>query len=309
MAPTTSPVTTVPLPALAGPSAWPGIALALAGAIAFSGKAIIVKLAYRHGVDPVVLLMYRMLFALPLFMLLAWWGGRGRAPLTWRDRGMAAALGFSGFYLASYLDFLGLQYISASLERLILYLTPTIVLLMGWLRHGRRATRPQLLAMAVSYAGVGLVFGHELGLDRPQVALGAALVLLSTISYAVYLSFIGEVVPRIGALRLTGQASTVACVLCIGQFLLLRPLAAAAVPEPVLWLSLLNAVACTVTPVLLMMMAIERLGSALTSQIGMVGPVSTILLGVLLLGEPFTAWTAAGTAGVLAGVGLLARWR
>jgi drug/metabolite transporter (DMT)-like permease len=308
--PPTSPVTTVPLPGLAaGSSAWPGLALALAGAIAFSGKAIIVKLAYRHGVDAVVLLMYRMLFAMPLFMLLAWWGGLGRAPMTWRDRGMAAALGFSGFYLASYLDFLGLQYISASLERLILYLTPTIVLLLGWMRHGRRATRAQLLAMAVSYAGVGLVFGHELGLDRPQVALGAFLVLLSTISYAVYLAFIGEVVPRIGALRLTGQASTVACVLCIGQFLLLRPLSAAAVPEPVLWLSLLNAVACTVTPVLLMMMAIERLGAALTSQIGMVGPVSTILLGVLLLGEPFTAWTAAGTLGVLAGVGLLARWR
>jgi drug/metabolite transporter (DMT)-like permease len=306
----TSPVTTVALPAgAAGSSAWPGIALALAGAIAFSGKAIIVKLAYRHGVDPVVLLMYRMLFAMPLFMLLAWWGGRGRPPMTWRDRGMAAALGFMGFYLASYLDFLGLQYISASLERLILYLTPTIVLLMGWLRHGRRATRGQLVAMAVSYVGVGLVFGHELGLDRPQVALGALLVLLSTISYAVYLSFIGEVVPRIGALRLTGQASSVACVLCIGQFLLLRPLSAAVVPEPVLWLSLLNAVACTVTPVLLMMMAIERLGASLTSQFGMVGPVSTILLGVLLLGEPFTAWTATGTLAVLAGVALLARWR
>lgn len=307
--PSTSRVTAVPLPGLAGPSGWPGIALALAGAIAFSGKAIIVKLAYRHGVDPVVLLMYRMLLALPLFMLMAWWAGRGRPPLTWRDRGTVAALGFSGFYLASYLDFLGLQYISASLERLILYLTPTIVLLIGWFRHGRRVTRPQLLAMAVSYAGVGLVFGHELGLDRPQVALGAFLVLLSTISYSLYLAFIGEVVPRIGALRLTGQASTVACALCIGQFLLLRPLSAAAVPEPVLWLSALNAVACTVTPVLLMMMAIERLGASLASQIGMVGPVSTILLGVLLLGEPFTAWTAAGTLGVLAGVGLLARWR
>ena len=307
--PSASRVTTVPLPGLAPSPAWPGLLLALAGAIAFSGKAIIVKLAYRHGVDAVVLLMYRMLLAMPLFMLMAWWAGRGRPPLTWHDRGIVAALGFSGFYLASYLDFLGLQYISASLERLILYLTPTFVLLVGWFRHGKRATRPQMLAMLVSYAGVGLVFGHELGLERPQVALGGFLVLLSTISYSLYLAFIGEVVPRIGALRLTGQASTVACVLCIGQFLLLRPLSAAVVPEPVLWLSALNAVACTVTPVLLMMMAIERLGSTLTSQIGMVGPVSTILLGVLLLGEPFTVWTAAGTVGVLLGVGLLARWR
>jgi drug/metabolite transporter (DMT)-like permease len=305
-----APSVSVPgVPQLAGRAAWPGLALALAGAIAFSGKAIIVKLAYRHGVDAVVLLMYRMLFALPLFMLLAWWAGRGRPPLSWRERASVAGLGFSGYYLASYLDFLGLQYISASLERLILYLTPTVVLLVNWRRHGRRASRAQWVALGLSYAGVGLVFGHELGLDRPQVALGAALVLMSTLSYALYLVFSAEVVQRIGALRLTGQASTVACVLCIGQFLLLRPLAAAQVAEPVLWLSLLNAVACTVTPVVLVMLAIERLGSTLTSQVGMVGPVSTILMGVVLLGEPFTPWIAAGTVCVLGGVALLARWR
>jgi len=288
---------------------WPGLPMALAGAIAFSGKAIIVKLAYRHGVDAVVLLMYRMLFALPLFMLLAWWAGRGRPALTARDLLTVAGLGFCGYYLASYLDFMGLQFISASLERLILYLTPTIVLLIGWLRHGRRASGRQMLAMAISYAGVLLVFGHELALQRPNVGIGATLVLGSTISYAFYLVFSGEVVQRLGAARLTGLASTVACVLCIGQFLLLRPLDQALVPAPVLWLSLLNAVLCTVAPVLLVMLAIERLGSALTSQIGMVGPISTILMGTVLLGEAFTPWIAAGTAGVLVGVWLLARWR
>lgn len=283
--------------------------MALAGAIAFSGKAIIVKLAYRHGVDAVVLLMYRMLFALPLFMLLAWWAGRGKPALTRRDWMAVAGLGFSGYYLASYLDFVGLQFISASLERLILYLTPTIVLVIGWLRHGKRASGRQMLAMAVSYVGVLLVFGHELALQRPHVAIGAALVLGSTISYALYLVFSGEVVQRLGAGRLTGLASTVACALCIGQFLLLRPVADALVPAPVIGLSVLNAVACTFTPVLLVMLAIERLGSALTSQIGMVGPVSTILMGVVILGEAFTPWVAAGTAGVLIGVWLLARWR
>ncbi|NRF67948.1 DMT family transporter [Aquincola sp. S2] len=299
----------LPAGAAAPVQLWPGLALALGGTIAFSGKAIIVKLAYRHGVDAVVLLMYRMLFALPLFMLIAWWAGRGRPPLSWRDRGVVAGLGFSGYYLASYLDFEGLQYISASLERLILYLTPTFVLVIGWWRHGRRISVRQGLAMLVSYLGVGLVFGHELGLDRPQVALGAALVLGSVLSYALYLVFSGEVVQRLGALRLTGQASTIACGLCIAQFLLLRPLSDALVPAPVLGLSLLNALACTVTPVLLTMLAIERLGPALVSQAGMVGPLSTILMGVLILGEPFTSWTAAGTLGVLAGVWLLARWR
>lgn len=304
-----SPASTLALPGAAAIPVWPGITMALAGAIAFSGKAIIVKLAYRHGVDAVVLLMYRMLFALPLFVLMAWWAGRGRPALAWRERAMVFGLGFSGYYLASFLDFAGLQYISASLERLILYLTPTVVLLIGWWRHGRRVTAKQALATAVSYAGVLLVFGHELGLDRPGITLGAALVLASTVSYALYLAFSGEVVQRIGALRLTGQASTVACVLCIGQFLLLRPLAAAQVAEPVLWLSLLNAAACTVLPVMLVMLAIERLGSALTSQLGMVGPISTILMGVVLLGEPFTPWIAAGTLCVLAGVWLLTRWR
>jgi drug/metabolite transporter (DMT)-like permease len=283
--------------------------MAAAGAIAFSGKAIIVKLAYRHGVDAMVLLMYRMLFALPLFLALGWWAGRGRPALARRDWGAVLGLGFCGYYLASYLDFIGLQYISASLERLILYLTPTAVLLIGWLRHGRRVSGPQALAMAVSYAGVGLVFGHELALDRPQVPLGASLVLASTLSYAVYLAYSGEVVQRLGAARLTGLATSVACGLCIAQFLLLRPLADAVVPPPVLGLSVLNAVACTAAPVLMVMMAIERLGSALTSQIGMIGPISTILMGVWLLGEPFTGWTAAGTLCVLAGVTLLARWR
>lgn len=288
---------------------WPGLPMALAGAVAFSGKAIIVKLAYRHGVDAVVVLMYRMLFALPLFVLLAWWAGRGRPPLDRRDTWAVLGLGFSGYYLSSFLDFIGLQYISASLERLILYLTPTVVLLIGWARHGRGITLRQGVAMGVAYAGVLLVFGRELALDRDGVAIGATMVMLSTLSYALYLVFSGEVVQRLGAARLTGLASTVACLLCIAQFLLLRPLEAALVPAPVITLSVLNAVLCTFAPILLVMLAIERLGSALTSQIGMIGPVSTIAMGALLLDEPFTAWIAAGTACVLAGVWLLARWR
>ncbi|MEN9631096.1 MAG: hypothetical protein RJA10_4324, partial [Pseudomonadota bacterium] len=128
-----------------------GLALALCGAMLFSAKAIIVKLAYRHGVDAVTLIMYRMLFSLPLFLALAWWAGRGRPPLTARDWRVVVGLGFCGYYLASMLDFLGLQYVSASLERLILYLNPTLVLLLSVLLHGQRATARQLTALAVSY--------------------------------------------------------------------------------------------------------------------------------------------------------------
>src|SRR3977135_1624327 len=108
-----------------------GVLLATLGSIAFSGKAIIVKLAYRYGVDAVTLIMYRMLFAMPMFVVLSWWAGRGKPPLTRRDIVTILGLGFSGYYLASFLDFAGLAYITASLERLILYLNPTIVLLLG----------------------------------------------------------------------------------------------------------------------------------------------------------------------------------
>jgi len=279
-----------------------GLLYALAGAVAFSGKAIIVKLAYRHGVDAVTLIMYRMLMALPLFAALAWWASRGQPPLTRRDMLGVLGLGFSGYYLASFLDFAGLAYISASLERLILYLTPTLVLLIGWLLWRRRITRAQLAGMAVSYLGVALVFGREATLEGADVAWGALLVLASAISYAVYLSYSGELVRRLGALRLVGWATSVACVLCIGQFLLLRPLAAAQVAPTVLWLSLLNATLCTVVPVVLVMRAIERIGAGATAQAGMVGPLSTIALGVWLLDEPFSAWLLAGTALVLAGI-------
>jgi len=289
---------------------WPGLLLATLGAIAFSGKAIIVKLAYRHGVDAVTLIMLRMLFALPLFLALAWWAGRGRPGLSRRDALAVLGLGFSGYYLASFLDFAGLAYISASFERLILYLNPTLVLLLGWLFFGRRINAPQLMALALSYAGVLLVFGQELHLQGPDALLGAALVFGSALSYACYLLFSGEEVRRLGALRLTGLASSVACVLCIAQFLLLRPLGSLQTVAPeVLWLSVLNATACTFAPVLMVMLAIERLGASLTAQTGMVGPMSTILLGALILDEPLTAWVAAGTVLVLLGVYLLTRWR
>ena len=286
-----------------------GLALAAFGAIAFSGKAIIVKLAYRHGVDAVTLIMYRMLFALPLFAALAWWGGRGRTPLAPRDWVAVFGLGFCGYYLASYLDFAGLQFVSASLERLMLYLNPTLVLLLSWLLFRKRVKAAQLGAMAVSYAGIALVFGHELKIEGADVALGAALVFASALSYAVYLVYSGQVVSRIGSLRLTGLATSVACVLCIAQFLVLRPLSAAWVPEPVIWLSLLNATACTLLPVLAVMMAVERVGATLAAQVGMIGPLSTIAMGVLILGEAMNAWIGAGTVLVIAGVWMLARNR
>jgi drug/metabolite transporter (DMT)-like permease len=266
-----------------------------------------VKLSYRYGVDAVTVLMYRMLFAMPLFVSLSWWSGRGKEPLSRADWRLLAALGFSGYYLASFLDFAGLQYIGASLERLILYLNPTIVLSVSALFFKAHITRRQWTALGVSYLGVLVVFGHDVSLQGEHVILGTLLCLASAVSYALYLIYSGQAIKRLGPLRITGGATGIACVLCIAQFFVLRSPEQLAVPAPVVWLALLNATLCTFLPVLLIMLAIERVGAPVASQAGIIGPVSTILFSVMLLDEPFTIWVAAGTSLVLSGVWLLTR--
>ncbi len=302
---------------------WQGMVLAVAGALGFAAKAVLAKLMYRHGVDAVTVVAWRMLLALPFFLAMAAWavwrvpsGEKAPTPLTARDWRIIGALGFSGYYFSSMLDFYGLMYISASLERLILYLGPTFVMVLAVLVLKKSVTARQWLAAGISYTGVLLVFGHEWveqgaagGEGSARTALGAALVLGSAVSYSAYLLASGEVVSRLGSLRLTGLASSVACGLCLLHFAVVNPWSALLVPEPVFWMSVTNALLCTVMPVLAVMMAIERLGPAMTSQVGMIGPLATIGLGVWLLGEPFTVWILAGTVLVLLGVGLLARWR
>jgi drug/metabolite transporter (DMT)-like permease len=286
-----------------------GVVFAAVGAIGFSGKAIIAKLAYTYGVDAVTVLMYRMLFAFPLFIVLAVWAARGRAPLTARDWRLLFFLGLTGYYLASFLDFAGLQYISANLERLILYLTPTFVLALGIVVFKTSVKPRQGLALGISYVGVLVVFGHDLSLGGSNVPLGSVLVLGSAICYATYLTFSGEAVKRLGPLRITGVATSIACVLCIAQFFLLRPVDAMIVPQEVIVLSALNGTLCTFLPVVLVMMAVERIGPVVTAQTSSIGPLATIALSILLLGEPFTAWLALGTLLVLGGIALLMRWR
>lgn len=284
---------------------WSGIALALFGAVAFSGKAIIVKLGYRLGADAITLLALRMLVALPFFVLMAWWARRDtqRFRLRGSDRWKVVGLGFSGYYLASFLDFAGLEYITATLERLILYLTPTLVLLIGVLVFRRRPLARQLLALLISYAGVALAFAHDLDVGGDGIALGALLVFLSALSYACYLVGSGEVVARVGAVRLTAYASAVAAGFCLLHFIVVRPWhSLLELPAGIYWLSLLNGTLCTVLPVLATMMAVQRLGSALASQIGMVGPVSTIVMSLLILGEPMGPWQVVGTLLVMVGV-------
>ena len=283
------------------------MSLAIAGSVLFSGKAIVVKLAYRYGVDPATLLALRMAFSLPFFVAAYAWSAGGAAPLAAADHRRLITIGLLGYYAASYLDFLGLQHISAALERLILYLSPTLVLLMSALFLGKRFDRRDVIALALAYAGIVLAFWHDARFEGGRVVLGSALVFGSAFCYAAYLVLSGQLVRRVGAIRLTSYAMTVSALAVFAQFLLLNPMASLAQPTPVYWLSLLNAVLCTVLPVFATMLAVERIGAGRTSLAAMVGPVATIGLATIFLGEAVSAWQVAGTALVLAGVYVLSR--
>lgn len=287
-----------------------GVACSALGAIAFSGKAIIVKLGFRYGADAITLIALRMGVALPLFAAMAWYAAtrRGVVPLTRADAVKVVVVGFLGYYLASYLDFLGLEYVGASLERLILYLNPTLVLLIGLLFLGRRTTVRQIAALLLGYAGVVLAFVHDFHAGGRSIALGSLLVFGSALAYALYLVGSGELVRRLGALRLTAYASCVASLFCMLHFVVTRPLHLLAdLPAPVYGLSLVNGTLCTVLPVFLVMLGISRLGASVASQIGMVGPVSTIVLADLLLDERMGPTQIAGTMLVMVGVFIVSR--
>lgn len=286
-----------------------GLAIAISGAILFSAKAIVAKLIYRYPVDAVTLITFRMLFSLPFFAAVAFWKARSEAPLINADRGKIILMGLLGYYLSSFLDFLGLQYISAGLERLILFLTPSFVLLFSIVLLKKKITLPEWLALGTAYLGTVLVFMHDVRIGGANVALGSAFVLGSAIAYALYLLLSGDLVSRVGALRLVAYAMCVSSVACIVQFFLLRPASMLLQPMAVYGLSVINAVVCTVFPVFLTMVAVSRIGPATTSQAGMIGPVSTLFLGALILNEPITGIQLAGTALVLAGIYLLSKKR
>lgn len=300
--PAATPVSSVPRSALIA-----GLSIAIAGAVLFSTKAIVAKLLYRYHIDAVTLIAFRMLFSLPVFAAVAVWKMRTQAPLAPVDRWRIVGLGLVGYYLSSYLDFLGLQHISVGLERLILFLTPTFVLVINAVFLKRRISTVEWAALALAYCGIVLVFVHDLTGGAGSAVLGSLFVLGSALAYALYLLGSGELVRRIGSLRLVAYAMCVSSVACILQFFLLRPASLLLQPAPVYWLSLVNAVFCTIFPVFMTMVAVQRIGAATASQAGMIGPVSTLFLGALVLGEPITAVQLAGTGLVLVGIYLLSQ--
>ena len=264
-----------------------------------------IKLAYRHGTDAVTLLALRMAMAAPFFAAIAWWTGRGGvtaalAPSDWRA---IVFLGVVGYYLASLFDFLGLQYITAALERLVLFLYPTFVVLISAALYGRVITGRDVAALALSYTGIALVLANDLATRQENVVLGAFWVALSALAYAVYLIGNGRMVRKMGSVLFASLASIVSCAAVLAHFLVVREAGLLrAQPAPVYGLALLMAIVSTVLPVILMSVGIRLIGSSHASMLGTVGPVATIFLGFVFLDEPITAIQLAGAALVVAGV-------
>jgi len=286
---------------------WIGPLCAVVGVFGFSFKAILIKLAYKtYPVDAVTLLTLRMLYSAPLFCLMAWWASRapGTAPIVRRDWTRLVWLGLIGYYLASLLDFAGLQYITASLERLVLYLYPTFVMILSALLLRKPVTRRALIAVAVSYAGIALVFRHDvrIGGDMASTLTGGTLVLGSALFYALYLVQAGDIIHRLGSLRFTAWAMLGSTVFVLAQFALTRPWSALDVPPDIHWISIAMAVVSTALPTWLIAESVRRMGANAASLVGALGPVFTIGFGAVILGESIHAIQLAGAALVLTGV-------
>jgi drug/metabolite transporter (DMT)-like permease len=289
-----------------------GVLFAVLGVLGFSFKAILIKLAYRWDpIDPVALMTLRMAYSAPFFLLMAWWGGRapGIARMSARDAWMLVGLGFIGYYVSSLLDFIGLQYVTASLERLVLFLYPTIVVVLSALFLRQPITRRAVAALVLSYAGIALAVFHDIRItgDPQAIALGSVLVFASAVGYAIYLVGATGVIGRLGPSRFIAWAMLAATAFIALHFVLTRPLRALAAPQSIQLLALAMAFFCTVLPTWMIAESIRRIGASTSSLVGSLGPMFTIGFGALLLDEPINLLQMIGVVLVLAGVMLVSR--
>ncbi|MBI3524582.1 MAG: DMT family transporter [Betaproteobacteria bacterium] len=290
-----------------------GIWLAVLAATGFSFKAILVKLAYALPapipLEAVTLLALRMVFALPAFIWVGLRESRNAAPLARRDWLFIVVLGLLGYYGASIFDFIGLRYITAGLERLILFTYPTLTVLIGVLFLGHRLSRRELAALGLCYAGIAAAFAHDLQLSHDDTAvwIGAAFIFASSLSYALYLVGGGQMIARLGAARFTALAMLASTAATLLHFLLTQPLSALDQPWQIYALALAMALFSTVLPVFAQSAAVHRIGAGRAALVGTVGPLLTIFFAWRLLGESISTAQIAGAALVVAGVLLVSR--
>lgn len=290
-----------------------GVIICLLGAVCFSTKAIFVKLAYRDTpVDAVALLALRMIFSLPFFVISATIssGKKSNVKFTGNQWLYIAFIGCLGYYISSLLDFLGLQFVSAGIERLILFIYPTLVLLMNALLFKEKVKPVQLVAVLVTYLGLMLAFFSEVNFDSSQnknFVWGSALIFICAITYASYIVGSGRLIPVVGAAKFNSYAMTFASVGVLLHFFFTRNESLLHFPSLVYIYGFSMAIVGTVVPSYLVTEGIRRIGADNAAIVGSVGPVSTILLAFIFLDEPVSALQLAGTAMILFGVLLISR--
>lgn len=290
--------------------AFIGIACIFLGTFCFAAKGIVIKLAYQYGISASPLLALRMLFAIPFYAAVALWlQTQSLTPLKPGDHWKIIGLGLLSYYASSLLDFMGLQYISAGLERLILYIYPTLVLLMLALWKKEKITRTTKLALALAYAGMLLVFIQDIRLTTQwhDTLLGAGLVFLSTVFFALFVVLAGDTIPKVGASRFTAYAMLAACTGVIVHNLTFDGIVSLQQPRAVYVLAIILAFFCTVIPSFLMNKGIGLIGSSRAVVLGSIGPVVTLFLGAWLLHEPITLVQLTGAVLVISGVSFATR--
>ena len=284
--------------------AW-GIAFAVLGVLAFSFRPILIKLSYAaHPVSPSTLLFLRMALSLPFFLVIAWWLRNQQPALARRDWAAVAGLGFLGYYAASFLDFIGLQYVGAGVGRLILFLYPTLVLSLSFFFLKKTPTRREIASLVMSYAGIALVVSDQVDTSREGklFLFGVLLVFASALCYAAYLVAGSQVVKRIGSMRFTAYSMAVATLPALIQFFALEPAGALDLPASVWTYAIILATVSTVLPLFLQAEALRRIGATEFALVGAVSPVSVAVMSALGLGEPFGLPQVAGAALVIGGV-------
>lgn len=285
-----------------------GIGFAILGVVLFSAKAVMVKMAYTYQVDHLTLLLFRMGFAFPFYLIIAFvTKPRPNQRVTSKDYLWLVLFGFLGYYLASLFDFMGLQYLKAGLERIILFIYPTIVVLLSWLFFKKKLTKRQFSAILVTYLGVLITFWDEIGISGDAVYWGSFLIFLSAFTYAAYLVGSGWLIPKFGVLRFTSFAMLVATFCIVVHYVVTKDFDLFDYPAEVYYLGLVMAVFSTLLPSFLVSAAIKRLGASTFSIFGSLGPVSTIILAFLFLDERVTTLQIFGMLVVIAGVTLVSQ--
>tara|TARA_R110000868_G_scaffold383578_13_gene650825 strand:+ start:53317 stop:54273 length:957 start_codon:yes stop_codon:yes gene_type:complete len=284
--------------------------IAASGVILFSTKAVIIKLAYQYDVDAITLLLFRMLFSLPFYLII--WALRRkewhRNPLSTKQKFAIGFLGVIGYYLASFFDFKGLTLITASLERLILFSYPTVVLILSFIFLKKKITKAQVVSIFITYLGIAIIFLNKGGItagSSVDVLWGSIFVGISAITYAIYLVGSNSLIAKVGTVRLTTFSMIVSCTVVVLHYLLTTDSMLFGYQPEVYWLSFLMAVVATVIPSFLINEGIQRIGASNVSIIGSLGPVSTITLSMIFLGEMLTLIQFGGALIIISGVAII----